>query len=379
VSDPRPACLITATVTPYRVEPFALLAREEGVEVIAFRDPVLDPTISTASPRSAGVAGPGASKPADLVVRRTTERGAIRLAASGRYRTVICGLGGRLALPGAFSAARLRGVPFVLWASIWSHPHTPAHALSYLPTRALYRRADAVVTYGPHVSAYVARPRGSRATVFEAPQAVSAARFGARVPERSLAAARRRLSAAEDGFAALFVGRLEREKGIEVLLDAWRAGHAGPEATLSFAGTGPLGALIEAHGHGRLGFVPPAELVPLYAAADALVMPSIQTATFTEPWGLVANEAMHQGTPVIASDAVGAVAGGLVRHDRNGLVAPQGDVPALGAQLRRLAGDHALRARLGVAARADVARFSFDAWVEGVRRALAAVGASRGR
>ena len=40
---------------------------------------------------------------------------------------------------------------------------------------------------------------------------------------------------------------------------------------------------------------------------------------FREPWGLVANEAMNQGTPVIATDAVGAAAGGLVRHERNGL------------------------------------------------------------
>jgi hypothetical protein len=43
---------------------------------------------------------------------------------------------------------------------------------------------------------------------------------------------------------------------------------------------------------------------------------------------------MHQGTAIIASDEVGAVAGGLVRHERNGLVVSAGDVDALAAALR---------------------------------------------
>ena len=62
---------------------------------------------------------------------------------------MIAGLGGRVALPASYLAARRAGIPFVLWASLWAHPRTPAHALSWLPTRQLYRRADAVVTYGP--------------------------------------------------------------------------------------------------------------------------------------------------------------------------------------------------------------------------------------
>ena len=39
----------------------------------------------------------------------------------------------------------------MLWATIWRHPRTPAHALSYLPLRHIYRHADAIATYGPHV------------------------------------------------------------------------------------------------------------------------------------------------------------------------------------------------------------------------------------
>jgi glycosyltransferase involved in cell wall biosynthesis len=119
------------------------------------------------------------------------------------------------------------------------------------------------------------------------------------------------------------------------------------------------------------------DLPALYAAADAVVLPSVRTATFTEPWGLVVNEAMHQGTPVIASDAVGAVAGGLVADGRNGLVVPEGDADLLAARIRMLALNPDLRDQLGVRARADVAPYTFTAWVEGMRAALRAVGAGR--
>jgi glycosyltransferase involved in cell wall biosynthesis len=301
-----------------------------------------------------------------------------RRVAEGRYRAVIGGLGGRIALPASYVAARRARVPFVLWASLWAHPRTPAHALSYLPLRRIYRHADAIVTYGPHVSAYVSERRGSARSVFEAPQAVSAEEFGKEIPTELREHARVHAGApADSGFLALFVGRLEKEKGVHVLLDAWRRAELGAGAVLALAGDGPLHAELARQPDDvqALGFVPRDHLPALYAAADVLVLPSIRTETFLEPWGLVVNEAMHQGTPVITSDAVGAARGGLVRDGRNGLVAPQGDAHALAARLRGIAQNPELRQALGAAARQDVAPFTYAAWVTGMRRALAAVGA----
>jgi glycosyltransferase involved in cell wall biosynthesis len=327
----KPVALVTGEVSPYRKTPFRLLDEAERVEVIAHHET-------------------GELEPA------------LRIAAD-RYRAVIAGLGGRIALPATYAAARARGTPFVLWTGLWAHPRTPAHALSYLPTRYLYRHADAVVTYGRHVSAYVEQFRTS-GNVFVAPQAVSAEQFGAPAGSEK-----------RDGFTLLFVGRLEREKGIEILLDAWRKAGLDDRARLVFAGSGtlrPEGKGIELRGH-----VDRRDLPTLYAAADALVLPSIRTATFLEPWGLVVNEAMHQGTPVIASDAVGAAAGGLVRDGRNGLITPAGDAQALATRIRSLAVNGELRERLGEAAREDVKAFSEAAWVQGMRDALHAVGAGR--
>jgi glycosyltransferase involved in cell wall biosynthesis len=335
-------------VTDYRREPFELLSKEAKVEVLAWADGEI------------------------------SQFEAARRVAEGRYRAVICGLGGRVALPGSYLAAHRARVPFVLWASLWAHPRTPAHALSYLPMRHIYRHADAVVTYGPHVSAYVSERRGSAEDVFEAPQAVSMEEFGREIPAELRAHARVHAGApAEGGFLALFVGRLEKEKGVRVLLDAWRRAGLGDGAVLALAGDGPLRAEVakEPQDVEALGFVPRDHLPALYAAADVLVLPSIRTETFLEPWGLVVNEAMHQGTPVITTDAVGAARGGLVQDGRNGLVAPQGDADALAVRLRGLAQNPGLREALGVAARQDVGRFTYAAWISGMRRALAAAGA----
>jgi glycosyltransferase involved in cell wall biosynthesis len=351
-ADPRPACLLTGIVSPYRREAFRLLGKAHNVEVIAHKH--------------AGPPIPG------LTVHRTSEAGAVRLAASGRYRAVIAGLDGRLALPGAYAAARLRRVPFVLWATIWAHPRTAAHALSFPATRHLYRTADAVATYGPHVSRYVERHRGSDTGVTVAPQAVDVDHFGAPVSDAARTAARDRAGGPGTELLVLYVGRLVREKGMVTLVDAWMKADLGGGARLAVAGSGPLATLFEEElPEARLlGQVTAEDLPALYAAADVLVLPSIHTASFREPWGLVVNESMLQGTPVIASDAVGAAAGGLVQDGRNGFVVPAEDAGALATRLRALAADDDLRARMGAAAREDAARYTPAAWAAGMGRAL---------
>jgi glycosyltransferase involved in cell wall biosynthesis len=177
----------------------------------------------------------------------------------------------------------------------------------------------------------------------------------------------------EAPFQALWVGRAEPGKGLAVALDAWERA-ALPDAVLVVVGA------VEAPGSVAAvrftGALDAPGLRRLYAGSDAMLVTSVRTRRFHEPWGLVVNEAMHAGVPVIASDAVGAVAGGLVRDGRSGLVVPAGDAGALAAALQHLHHDAALRTRLVEAARADVAGYTPEAWVQTVSRALARVASS---
>jgi glycosyltransferase involved in cell wall biosynthesis len=176
----------------------------------------------------------------------------------------------------------------------------------------------------------------------------------------------------------LFVGRSAPEKGLPVLLRAWReAGPAAADSTLALAGeqlAGPAGERVQ-----RLGPLEPAALREIYAASDVLVVPSIQTRTFREPWGLVVNEAMNRGLAIISSDTVGAAAGGLVRDGANGLVVPAGDSRALAGAIAGLAADPQRRSRMGVAGAQDVLAYSHEAWAEGFSQAMSTLGIARAR
>ena len=352
-ADQKPVLFVTGHAPPSRTGAFRLLAERERVGFALF----------------GGRWHHGAGVEGDLDFPHVTvdERAVHGLAASGRHRAVIASTGGRIALLAAAFGARRAGVPLVLWASLWSQPRSRAGIAGYPAVAALYRTADAVVTYGPHVSDYV-RARGAEA-VFEAPQAVDNAFWSGRARPGRLAP-----------FVALVAGRLQAEKGTQVVLDAWEAsglGRAG-DAALVLAGDGPLRDRAAAMpGVRRLGPVSPTQLRNLYAGADVAVMASVRTATFREPWGLVANEAMNRGVPVIASDEVGAAAGGLVTDGGTGVVVPAGDAPALAAALVRLRDDPSLRVALGGRARAAVGAYTFDAWAGGFSAALRSVGAAR--
>jgi len=291
-----------------------------------------------------------------------------------RYDAAIAPVAGGAMLPATYLGMRVRGKPFVLWGSVWAHPRGGKASLGWPLVRHVYRHADAVVTYGEHVRRYVARYRGHDDDVVIAPQSVEAELFGRDIAAEEIAAWRAE-HALPAGPLALYVGRLVPEKGIEELLEAWRLVEG---ATLVAIGDGPLAhAVADTAGARLLGPLPRERLPVAYAAADLLVLPSIPTPRFREPWGLVCNEALHQGTPVVATTAVGAVAGGLIRDGETGLVVPPNDPRALARAIERLLADSALRARLGEAGRAALAGHTYAAMVDAFGVALARAGALR--
>jgi glycosyltransferase involved in cell wall biosynthesis len=286
-----------------------------------------------------------------------------------RYDAVIKCLNGRLMVPYVYELARRRGLTFVLWSGMWHHPETWVHRLTRPLVERVYRGSDAIVTYGEHVKRFVeAVPGVAPEKVFVAGQAIDTAPF----------------IAVEPGFPevaeVLFVGQLEKHKGVQDLLAAFAA-VKDQGARLRLVGTGSLDKEVRAYARldsrvELLGYVPHAKLPAEFARARCLVLPAVTTARYREAWGLVVNEAMAAGVPVIATDAVGAAAGGLVRDERNGLVVPERRPEALAVAINKLVSDRSLARALGTQARVDVAAFDYprmaQAFVDAIDHAIAA-------
>jgi rhamnosyl/mannosyltransferase len=149
----------------------------------------------------------------------------------------------------------------------------------------------------------------------------------------------------------LFVGRLVKYKGVEVLLEALR----GMSATAMLVGNGPervaLQRIAERTGVADrvkfLGAVAPDELAALYRACDLFVLPSV---TRQEAFGVVQIEAMACGKPVISTD-LGTGTGWVNQHGETGLVVAPRDAQALHDAMERLLGDEMLLKTMGADAR----------------------------
>lgn len=293
----------------------------------------------------------------------------------GDYDCHVIDLAGRMKLIAALAPAAFLQRPTVLWVGIWEHPRTLFHRMTRPLLAFLYRKADALVVYGPHVAAHVAAESGRTSRVFVVQQAVENGRFRSACEDDRL---RARGRMPPTPFVALFVGRFEEEKGLETLLAA--VSTAPLDVGLALVGSGSrerrLRELADRQGLGSRvafpGYVEQTDLPAYLHAADALVLPSVSTRSFREPWGLVVNEAMNAGLAVVTTTAVGAVPGGLVEDGVTGLVVAERDAAGLAEALAALAEDDALRTRLGDAGRERVLEWSFDAAASAFRSAIEA-------
>lgn len=301
---------------------------------------------------------------------------------AGGYEAVVSSLNGRATLLSAYATARRLRVPYVLWTGMWEHPGGPAYWVLRPLVRQLYRNADALVCYGPHVADYVRREAGRSDRVVCTRQAVEDERFRRPVGAPRLARLRDQLDL-HGRKVVIYVGRLEPDKGIEYLLRASAA--AREDHVVLIAGSGTHGTVLRATANQLgisararfLGHVSQDELPAHLQVADVLVLPSIATSRFLEPWGLVLNEAMAAGTAVVATDAVGAAAGGLVVDGETGLVVPEQDAGSLAAALDRLLADDAYRLALARGGSEHVRAWNYSAAADAFEAALAAATAGR--
>ena len=182
---------------------------------------------------------------------------------------------------------------------------------------------------------------------------------------------KRDLQIPQDLPVVLFCGKLTPVKRPMDLLRAFEKAVRTRPAALLFVGDGVLRGDLENYSAKHqvpnvcfAGFRNQTELPRYFGVGDVLVLPSS-----TEPWGLVVNEAMNFGLPVICSNQVGCAAD-LVKPDENGYVFPAGDIDALAGSLAAMLTDKGRRSAMGERSRALIADWGFRNDLEGVVAAL---------
>jgi len=286
---------------------------------------------------------------------------------------IVCGGYNYVASWQSMAWARRNRVPFSLWAESTTRDFRGAHTLiEFLKTNFL-RRCDAFVVPGKSSAEYLRNYSVPEEMIFTAPNAVDTQFFAQRAEVIRRDAVIRRAALRLPARFFLFAGRLVPEKGIFDLLRAYGAlaSDLRKEMGLVFVGDGAArSALLQraaATNPGSIqlvGFAQREHLAAYYALADAFVFP-----THTDTWGLVVNEAMACGLPVISSAAAGCVAD-LVESGWNGRVVSAGDVGQLASAMDELARDAELRSLMGQRSRERIMQYSPEAWAAGMANAV---------
>jgi glycosyltransferase involved in cell wall biosynthesis len=227
---------------------------------------------------------------------------------------------------------------------------------------AFYTACDVVLSPSPAADAALAALGMPRERVMRWDRGVDTSRFHPSLREQSAPAGTVNL---------LYSGRITREKGVELLAEAFLLAHGrDPRLHLQLAGGGPeQEALRELLGERAtfLGWLEGDALARAYASADVFVFPSA-----TDTFGQVILEAQASGLPVLAVAEGGPLS--LVEDGVSGLLR-EADAGQLAAAMLELSGSGALRARLAVGALASVQARTWertlDRLADGYERALA--------
>jgi glycosyltransferase involved in cell wall biosynthesis len=298
----------------------------------------------------------------------------------GRFDAVLCYLGYRCASFWiSYLACRHSKTAFIFGTDASSmHPRSGSNWKMHVKKLfwpALFSLADQVIVPSNATRNLMLSLRIPAERITLTPYSVDNDWWTRKSMEVDRAAIRANWGAVPDTTIVLFCAKLQPWKRPLDLLHAFAQARI-PDSLLVFAGEGVQreeieheAAVLGVTGQIRvLGFVNQSHLPAVYTAADLMVLPSEY-----EPFAVVVNESFCCGTPVVASDRVGA-ARDLIAPVDPSLIYPCGDVPALTHLLKQLLADRKRLRSLGRAARQRMADWSpsnnIAATVQAVRSAL---------
>jgi glycosyltransferase involved in cell wall biosynthesis len=277
-------------------------------------------------------------------------------------------------------AARSLGIPvFMRCETHLGLPTSAAKTALRRPVLSrLYRQCDGCLAIGTANRDFYRAMGVPDSKISLVPYAIDNARFirDARIEPEERAAIRRKYNISENRPAVLYVSKLQQRKFPGDLVYAGqRLASDGLEFDLVIAGSGEMLSVLEEMaaqgGPPHIvfpGFINQSEMPKLLGACDVFVLPAT-----AEPWGIIVNEAMCAGLPIVLSNEIGCVPD-LLREGENGFSFKSRDIDALARALRHLLLDQDLRRSMSRRSLEIIRDWGYERCLAGVLEAVEKVG-----
>lgn len=371
--------LLTEIISPYRIPVFNALAREEAIDLHVIFLAETDP-----AQRQWLVYKDEIKFSYEVLPSwRWRWRGSHVLLNRGmrmalqRFRpnSILCGGYNHPAFWQALAWTKFHSAHFAAWIESTSLDQRHPSILAEVMKRQFIRNCNSFAVPGKSSFAYVRSMGVPEERIHTAPNAVDIRRFAnlARSARDRDQQCRTELHLPQRYF--LYAGRIIPGKGVLHLLESYTrlAPNLRAQVGLVFVGEGAArnevmknAAKISPGTIVFPGFAQRDQLAGYYALAEALVFP-----TLSDPWGLVVNEAMACGLPIIATDVAGCTAD-LVHHGENGYVVPAANVEKLTEAMEAFARDPQLASRMGERSARLIEAFSPEHCAAGLAAAACA-------
>ena len=290
----------------------------------------------------------------------------------GSFDIVICAGWDSITTFLARLACALMGIPFILWAGSTPMEKSWRRSIAFWPVTLLVRSAKACIAYGTAAKSYLCSLGAKQ--VFISYNTVDVETFDEKTREpRSKRDELKRELGIDQKRVVIYVGQLIERKGVLTLANAMDRLSRGVDTAMVWVGYGPLRVRLEQRArsdqkvkHYFASAQTVDELCRYYAVADVSVLPSNE-----EVWGLVVNESLASGVPVVTTSAVGS-GPDLIKEGWNGFIVPPGDEHALADCLARVLSDGAQLATMSQNARNSMRDYTYDQNVNAWRNAVTA-------
>lgn len=249
----------------------------------------------------------------------------------------------------AYLILKIKRKKIIIWSEIWREPKKKSRKIGIYIMRYLLSNADGYIVPGSrHKKFWVKFMNIPPEKITIAPNASEFSEFLPTI----YADIRKKYNIPHSKKIILYLGRIIKTKGVDYLIEAFKKLETErDDVFLLICGDGgykdfciKLSENLKVRNILFTGFIQPRDRHSFFSQCDIFVLPTISEGN--EAWGLVVNEAMHFGKPIIVTNAVGA-AHDMVHNNHNGFIVNDQDVESLYRAMRLILSEPKIKKKFG--------------------------------